>query len=263
MWLGIGVKRIIFSQYSNNIDQTTISSNQYKLEQFRKYKDKLVHVQQEYATRCNADYVLHNLNITDYDTIQFEKILQLERYAEKYDQILYLDMDVIPHRRAPNIFDMFNDTLAMHPTYRELEGSELKWHIKNNMFDNQNVFCKTCAKNSMLILDDCQTSSKLYNTGVVYGSSSVIQNLNFSSKLKDMKYLIDEAKTDSLYPEAITENFFYNNEIFITYLIEKYNIPCNDLNIQWNYILDGFQRKPTDSAYFIHHVNKEFEISFP
>ena len=120
------MKRIIFSQYSNNIDQTTISSNQYKLEQFRKYKDKLVHVQQEYATRCNADYVLHNLNITDYDTIQFEKILQLERYAEKYDQILYLDMDVIPHRRAPNIFDMFNDTLAMYPTYRELEGSELR-----------------------------------------------------------------------------------------------------------------------------------------
>ena len=76
------MKRIIFSQYNDNINQNTISTNQYKLSQFQKYSAQLEQAQREYADRCGAEYVLHKLDITDYDTLQFEKILQLERYAE-------------------------------------------------------------------------------------------------------------------------------------------------------------------------------------
>ena len=71
------MKKIIFSQYNDNVDQNTISTNQYKLSQFRKYSNQLEQAQREYANRCDADYVLHKLDITDYDTLQFEKILLL------------------------------------------------------------------------------------------------------------------------------------------------------------------------------------------
>jgi len=256
------VKRIIFSQYNDNIDQNTISTNQYKLSQFRKYSNQLEQAQREYADRCGAEYVLHRLDITDYDTLQFEKILQLERYAENYDQILYLDFDVVPNKRAENIFDVFGDSLAMYPLYRDQHKHELKWNIENDTYDNQNVYCKTCAKNSMLILDDGNISPKLYNTGVTYGSSNAINNLKFSQQLNDMKELLDETLNDSIYPDSITKNFFHNNEVFITYLIERDKIECTDMNIHWNFILDGFQKESTDIAYFTHHVNKEFELSF-
>ena len=256
------MKRIIFSQYNDNIDQNTISTNQYKLEQFRKYSDQLEQAQREYAEKCNADYVLHRLDITDYNNLQFEKIIQLERYAENYDQILYLDFDVVPNKRAENIFQVFKDTLAMYPLYRDQHKHELKWNIENDAYDNQNVYCKTCAKNSMLILDDCETSPKLYNTGVIYGSNTTIEKLNFSKQLDSMKNLLDQTLDDSIYPESITKNFFHNNEVFITYLLEKDKINCVDMNIQWNFILDSFQKEPTGAAYFTHHVNKEFEISF-
>ena len=56
-------------------------------------------------------------------------------------------------------------------------------------------------------------------------------------------------------------NFYYNNEVYISYLIEKEEIPHTDLSISWNFILDGYQRRPTAAGYFIHHVNKEFELS--
>jgi len=256
------VKRIIFSQYNDNIDQNTISTNQYKLSQFRKYSNQLEQAQREYADRCGAEYVLHRLDITDYDTLQFEKILQLERYAENYDQILYLDFDVVPNKRAENVFDVFGDSLAMYPLYRDQHKHELKWNIENDTYDNQNVYCKTCAKNSMLILDDGNISPKLYNTGVTYGSSNAINNLKFSQQLNDMKELLDETLNDSIYPDSITKNFFHNNEVFITYLIERDKIECTDMNIHWNFILDGFQKESTDIAYFTHHVNKEFELSF-
>jgi len=250
------VKRIIFSQYNDNIDQNTISTNQYKLSQFRKYSNQLEQAQREYADRCGAEYVLHRLDITDYDTLQFEKILQLERYAENYDQILYLDFDVVPNKRAENVFDVFGDSLAMYPLYRDQHKHELKWNIENDTYDNQNVYCKTCAKNSMLILDDGNISPKLYNTGVTYGSSNAINNLKFSQQLNDMKELLDETLNDSIYPDSITKNFFHNNEVFITYLIERDKIECTDMNIHWNFILDGFQKESTDIAYFTHHVNK-------
>lgn len=257
------MKRIIFSQYNDNINQNTISTNQYKLSQFRKYSNQLEQAQREYAERCDADYVLHKLDITDYDTLQFEKILQLERYAEEYDQVLYLDFDVVPNKRAENIFEVFGDTLAMYPLFRDQHKHELKWNIEHDAYDRQNVYCKTCAKNSMLILDDGNISPKLYNTGVTYGSSNAIKNLKFGQQLDDMKKLLDETLDDSIYPDNITKNFFYNNEVFITYLVERNSLQCTDMNIHWNFILDGFQNEATDIAYFTHHVNKEFELSFP
>ena len=257
------MKKIIFSQYNDNINQNNISTNQYKLSQFRKYSDQLEQAQREYAEKCDADYVLHKLDITDYDTLQFEKIIQLERYAENYDQILYLDFDVVPNKRAENIFEAFKDTLAMYPLYRDQHKHELKWNIEHDAYDKQNVYCKTCAKNSMLILDDGDISPKLYNTGVTYGSSNAIKKLNFSRQLKYMKSLLDESIEDSIYPTNITKNFFHNNEVFVTYLIERDNLSCIDMNIHWNFILDGFQKEATDIAYFTHHVNKEFELSFP
>ena len=257
------MKRIIFSQYNDNINQNTISTNQYKLSQFQKYSAQLEQAQREYADRCGAEYVLHKLDITDYDTLQFEKILQLERYAEEYDQVLYLDFDVVPNKRAENIFEVFGDTLAMYPLFRDQHKHELKWNIEHDAYDKQNVYCKTCAKNSMLILDDGEISPKLYNTGVTYGSSDAIKNLKFGQQLSDMKLLLDESIEDSIYPDNITKNFFYNNEVFVTYLVERDNLPCTDMNIHWNFILDGFQKEPTGMAHFTHHVNKEFELSFP
>ena len=47
---------------------------------------------------------LHRTNTTDYNSIQFEKIIQFEQYAEQYDAVLYLDFDVVINNNAKNIF---------------------------------------------------------------------------------------------------------------------------------------------------------------
>ena len=257
------MKRITFSIYNDNVDQNHRSTSDFKLSQFQKYKDQLVSSQREYASKCSSEYTLIETSSTDYNTIQFEKIKQLEKFANEYDEVLYLDLDIIPHTTFANIFDE-NDTstLCIHPLKRDLNDQDLKMFLEYDSFDTQNVFCKTAAKKSMLLLDNVYGNNHLYNTGVVLGGSEVIKQLNFMEQLDDCHKLLDETREDSLYPEEITRNFYYNNEVYVSYLIERDNIPHTDLGMQWNFILDGYQPDPSAACYLLHHVNKEFEKSF-
>lgn len=266
------MKRIVFSQYSK-VDPFRNSSNQTKTDQFEKYYRRLYKAQYDYAERCNADYECLKPDITYYPDLQFEKIYQMERYAEEYDQILYLDLDVVPSEDAPNIFNVYDTSnICMHPLRRDLTTKERKLMIEYDGFDNQSVFCKTAAKKAMLLLDDVSGNDLLYNTGVTLAGSEVMKQLNYTERKPQLDKLLDEAIEDSIYPEDITKHFFYNNEVYMSYLVERYDIPHIDLPQSWNYILDGYQRWVThrqvgmvnnhDIAHMVHHVNKEFDLSF-
>ena len=262
------MKKIVFSIFNDNVDQNHKSTNDFKLSQFKKWAPRLEFLQREYANKVGADYVLHRTNTTDYNSIQFEKIIQFEQYAEQYDAVLYLDFDVVINNNAKNIFEMIDlNTIGVYPlermklkgNHRDPEYSKLRSFLRQDNFDNQNIFCKTCAKNAMLLLDNQIGTNKLCNTGVVVGGSEVIKRLQFGENLESLNTLLDEARDDCLYPIEISKHFVYNNEVYVTYLIEKNNIPYTDMGIQWNFILDKFQKEPVDSAYFFHCVNKEFE----
>ena len=72
------MKRIVYSIYTNEVNEHT-STNDFKKSQFKKYKEKIIKSQKDYANLCNADYKLFNTEITNYDNIQFEKIFLLEK----------------------------------------------------------------------------------------------------------------------------------------------------------------------------------------
>lgn len=257
------MKRIIFSIFNDNVDQNHKSTDDYKLSQFRKFRTQLTESKQDYANRCRAEFVLFNTPTTDYNSIQFEKIQRLEELANDYDEVLYLDFDVVPTIYARSIFDHVDtNTIAMHPLKRELSHSQMMSAMKSGWMDSQNVFCKTCAKKSMLLLEGINGNNHLYNTGVVLGGREVIKQLNFTAQLEDLHIVLDEAREDNLFPEAIYKNFYYNNEVYITYLIERYNIPHTNLGMNWNFIMDGVQVYPSSAGELIHHVRKQFEVSF-
>lgn len=261
--LGSGMKRIVYSIFNDQVDQNHKSTNDFKASQFRKYKDLIEQSQKQYADKCGADYLLHNTPTTDYNNIQFEKITLMEQLSDQYDQILYLDFDVVPAPHAPNIFESHDfNTIGMHPLFRTPMRSQLHDALKYKWFDTMNVYCKTCAKNAMLLLDDILGNEGIYNTGVVVAGKDVIKQLNFTRQLESLHSLLDEARGDSVFPPEIYNTFYYNNEVYISYLIEKNNIPHTNLGMQWNFILDGYQQDPTAAGYFIHHVNKQFEKSF-
>lgn len=253
------MKRIVFSQYYDKVDPFRNSSNDHKSLQFKKYYSRIYQAQKNYASKCNADYVLHTPEINYYPDLQFQKIYQMEQYADQYDQILYLDFDVVPTESASNIFNVYNqDKIYMHPLKRDLVPREIELMREYGGFDNQSVFCKTAAKKAMLLLEDINGNNLLYNTGVTLAGKETIKRLEYSKHKPVLDQLLDEAKDDCIYPEEITKNFFYNNEVYISFLVEKLNIDHVDLPLSWNYILDGYQKQVSNVAHLVHHVNKEF-----
>ena len=72
----------------------------------------------------------------------------------------------------------------------------------------------------------------------------------------------NEAMIDNLYPEEINRWWKPNNEVYISYLIEKNNVPFTNIGMPWNFMLDDYAPKPSAAAHMLHHVRKEFGLSF-
>ena len=55
----------------------------------------------------------------------------------------------------------------------------------------------------------------------------VRDELKFSERLDEVKQVVDEVKD-------IDDRYFYNNETMLTYMIEKYNVPVENLPVHWD-----------------------------
>ena len=95
----------------------------------------------------------------------------------------------------------------------------------------------------------------------VCGNKKAVESLKFSERMNDMNKTLQIAKEDNLYPEEMSKPWIKNNEVYFSYLLERYKIKFNNIGIQWNYILDDLVHEITDAAHLIHQVNKDFHVS--
>ena len=256
------MKRIVYSIFTENLDPGHKSSSDFKLSQFKKYKPQLMKAQRDYAKLCGASYMLFETRLTNYDEIQFDKLLLLEELANDYDEVLYLDFDVVPVTKL-NFFDVWDlNTICAYNIEQNMDRDTLNDKLTCDGFDSMNMYTKTCAKNAMLGLDGISGSKGVINTGVVGGNKESISKLNFTKHLEEMKNILQEAIKDNFYPEGIYKHWKDNNEIFITYLIERYGVPFTNIGLAWNFLLDHNHPDISAGGHFIHHVNKEFDKSF-
>lgn len=259
--LGTGVKRIIFSLYTESVDKHT-SAPDFKRNQFKKYASLLESKHKEYAAAVGADYKLFSPKSSDYNLIQFEKLLMFEELAKDYDEILYLDFDVIPVRNT-NIFEKFDlNTICAFNLKCEMETHLYYWLTDNDKWHSMDMHSKACHKRSMLILDGIIGDLTCLNTGVVAMNKDMVAKLNLSAQLDELKSLSDEASTDTMYHEAMSKKWIFNNEVILSYLIEKHALPFTDIGMPWNFIVDDTIPTVSNAAYFLHFVHKKFEMYF-
>lgn len=251
-------KRIIFSVWSDLNDDHP-SATEEKVLSFNLFKDKLIQKQKEYAHICNSDYEIFTPDKDNYVDVQFYKLIQTEKLLADYDEVIYLDLDIIP-KTNKIIFDEFDlDKVSVY----QLPVGMSKWlkaNIKDNNFSSMDKYCKLCCKNSMLLLDDLYGTDRISNTGVFCLNKKSAESLRFTERLPEVESVFLEAVDDNLYPKEISSSWARNNEVFLSYMLEKYSIPNNNIGQTWNYILDEFIKEPTDACHFIHQVNKEFDI---
>jgi len=251
-------KRIIFSVWSDLNDDHP-SATEEKVLSFNLFKDKLIQKQKEYAHICNSDYEIFTPDKDNYVDVQFYKLIQTEKLLADYDEVIYLDLDIIP-KTNKIIFDEFDlDKVSVYQLPVGLS-KWLKVNIKDNNFSSMDKYCKLCCKNSMLLLDDLYGTDRISNTGVFCLNKKSAESLRFTERLPEVESVFLGAVDDNLYPKEISSSWVRNNEVFLSYMLEKYSIPNNDIGQTWNYILDEFIKEPTDACHFIHQVNKEFDI---
>jgi len=258
-------KRIIYSVWSNLTEEHT-SVNDYKKQAWKTYKDKLIKLQKEYAFRCGADYEIFTSPIADYTNVQFYKIFKFEELTNSYDEVVYFDLDVVPITKQ-NIFESFDlNKISIYSYIIDMEymGSVnhkkylMKCTRENLPIDPMNRYSKMAAKKAMLLLHNLNGNDEICNTGVFGGNKKAAATLDFSGNMKMMEKTLTEAKNDTLYPDVYSQAWKKNNEIYFSFLLEKFNIDFNNIGIQWNYILDGVVLKYTPGAHLIHQVNKDF-----
>jgi len=262
------VKNIIFSIWSD-LTSNHISAPDWKKESFRKFKNKLVEKQKEYANYCNAEYFLFEAKSTDYVNVQFDKILKFEKLTEEYDQVVYFDLDIIPITKN-NIFEQFDFNYPCVYDYdvnkNALDDEWKKWlrhqYREKNIIDPMSRYSKIAAKKAMLLLEDIVANDRICNTAVVCGNKNAANLLKFSERMSYIDKTLLEAKNDTLYPREYYEGWVKNNEIYFSFILEKYNVKYNNIGIQWNYILDEFVSEFTYGVHLIHQVNKDFEKTF-
>jgi len=265
------MKRLIYSLYKEDVDEHQ-SCGDYKRGQFKKYKDQLEEAQRKYADTCGAEYQLIDPTNTNYNKIQLEKLFLLEDFCKYYDEVLYLDFDVVPITNQ-SFFETFDlNFLCFHEVVRTMavvQYEDQRDKIFYKKFANimkwytaMTPFTKMAAKNAMLMLDNIIGKETIINTGVVAGNKQSIGLLKLKDRINMIDEKLEEAREDNIYPSNISEMFFQNNETYMSYLVERFSLPYQEIGTQWNYVLYDESDSPNSNNHFLHYISKDFHCCF-
>jgi len=296
------MKSIIYSIYIDIEEENLEKNNSYvgddipkslrtKIE-LKKHYENLVKNKENYAKSCKSDYKVFGndekyqnfvkyfkkFNNLEFDIINFYKIYLFEELSKEYDQVLYLDLDVII-KTDENFFEKFNSDqiYAYAPDCSQQniwrENWVRKYLIKEDTFDDvakkylekQNMYVKNMAKNAMLATQLKKGSNYLLNTAILSSNSKTIKQIKFFDNITQHVKYFNDAKDDNFFGEELTKLFFINNEVFFSFVIENYNLPFYNIDEQWHYMLinkQSYNTKKFNNAKFIHVIDKNFDRVF-
>ena len=255
--------------------QDTDKSKQTK-DYFAKYYDKLKQRQVDYARTLNVDYILHEYDndyikyvsyfkknypqISVYDIINFYKQELMKRYAHKYDEVCYLDFDVIPNTDE-SIFDVVkHDEFGCADSNREAEwGKNVETKYYNTCIRNPSSKYWNC--HAMLNEIGLDPDTDVFNTGIMVAASKMIKRLDYFGEFEEVLDLMSKVKYDksSMYPHNIQRIFNYDNETVFAFKRVVNNIKIKYLGNDWHHkVQDEKWYVFNENAKMYHVINKRF-----
>ena len=264
------------------------SKNDKAKRNFANHKDWLVMRQKQYAKSIDVDYILFENDdrwkeykkeyqtkypfLTTYNIVNFYKIHLMYLLSEDYDEILYLDLDVIP-TTTESFFDAwdFNRGIAIFKNFSYVDSTDDGIRREQKRFEKQGSTMSVrspAAKwwNSLAMIVELggnvnKGNHPVFNTGIVGINRKHLEQLAYFDDFDDMLDLMCELKEDeySMYPSYVKDMFGWDNE---TLWCVKANL--NDVNIQWlnskwHYFMDRYKVVPKDTK-LIHAISKEFDF---
>jgi len=276
------MKRVIYSLYvdvpakehfgdSKNKHDTVDKAN-VTINAFKNHYDKLIETKITYAEYCEADFVMFEYDdqyktfeqnflkdypdFTGYEIINFYKIHLLYELSKKYDEILYLDFDVIPFTNESffNAWDLSKGICVYSNNEHVIKNVRVNHSIRSPSAKYYNC-------HAMLLEHGLNPKNDVINTGIIGARKEDIQKLDFFGGFKDTIDLMTELRTDTsgLYPQNIIDMFRYDNETIFSFKREVNNIEIQWLDDKWHYFLDKQKFIPKDTK-LVHCICKDFDL---
>ena len=195
--------------------------------------------------------------ITTYNIVNFYKLKLLYELANDYDEILYLDFDVVCLSKD-NFFDNWNlnKGIAVFDNTFKVNTMETITKQTQTIRSPTSKYYNTQA---MLIEKGLSPENKVINTGIIGANKEHINKLkyfdDFDNDIKTMKNL---TLNYDVFPKKIVDFFGYDNETLFSVKLNEHKVPVQWLDNQWHYFFDrqGFIPKETK---FVHAINKDFD----
>ena len=238
---------------------------------FKKHYKKLIDCKRHYANTIDADFIMFEHEdyqsfeknfksdfpeLTGYEIINFYKIHLLYELSKKYDEILYLDFDVIPLTNESffNSWDL-SKGICVYSNNDKVE----KKSTTNHSIRSPSAKYFNC--HAMLLEEGLNPDNDVINTGIICARKKDIIKLDFFGKFKDTIDLMTKLRKDTsgLYPQNIVDMFRYDNETIFSYKREVNNVDIQWLDNKWHYFLDTQKFIPEDTK-IVHAISKDFDL---
>lgn len=276
------MKRVIYSLYvdvpakehygdSKNWRDTPEKAN-ITVDAFKKHYDRLVEVKQWYAKRCDVDFLMFEYDeqyktfeqnflkdfpmFTGYEVINFYKIHLLNELSKTYDEILYLDFDVIPLTNESffDVWDLSKGICVYNNNSHVIKDVTVAQSIRSPSAKYFNC-------HAMLLENGLNPRNDVINTGIIGARKEDIQQLDFFGKFKDTIDLMTKLRKDTsgLYPQNIIDMFRYDNETIFSFKKQINSVAIQWLDDKWHYFLDRQKFIPKEIK-LVHCICKDFDL---
>ena len=218
------MKRIIFTVYDDIENHTDI--NKASALAVEEYFDLLIKNKSDYAASIGADFKLYHNTIgnwktsldTPFTTSNLYKHYLMDKIADDYDEVMYVDMDVI-FNTTENVFtsiDLSKGIAVKDQDDRIIDKDPFK--ALQRSFGKRNPTLKYHITKDLLKGKD----NHVINTGVMIGRSEHIKLLEINKRLPSIAKRIQSYKNKSIDNERVVHvrNFYYPNILDIAFSLE-------------------------------------------
>ena len=243
-------------------------------QQFAKHYGDLRACKQIYADAIGADFIMYEYDsnfslwsaqiknsypyLTMYNIINFYKIHLMYELAMKYDEILFLDFDVVPMKNE-NFFEAWDLTKGIAVLNNNNKVTKIE-SVTDTSQTIRSPSSKYFNAQAMLFEKGLSTKNDVINTGIVGINKDHLVKLNYFANFEnDLKMMSDLKESSDIFPKKVLQYFGWDNETLFSFKIKENNVSVQWLDDKWHYFLyqQGFIPKDT---ILCHTINKDFDL---
>ena len=284
------MKRIIYSLYvdipEKELDEqpphhdSKISKTLHTKLEFQKHYAWLKERHELYAKSIGVDYILFEYDeefeeykngmppeITAYNAVNFYKLKKLYDLSKDYDEILYLDFDVIPIT-IENFFEAWDlskgivimDGTAESQKQIGVDTEDLKAQGKRQNQSNRSPVAKYWNTRAMLTEAELASGTyTVFNTGIVGADKNHLDELDYFGQFQENLKLMKDLQTNEMYPYYIRQLFGFDNETLWGFKMLGNNVAWQDMKESgWHHFIDKWNYIPKDTK-LVHMIKKDFD----